>query len=48
MSIIFGRAKEVTCPLLFFWYDPNSQLLQRGLIRASWLLYTEPSLESMG
>ena len=22
---------------------PNSQLLQRGLIRASWLLYTEPS-----
>ena len=27
-------------------FDSNSQLLQRGLIRASWLLYTEPSLGS--
>ena len=39
---LFGQAKQVTCSLSLSWSDPNSQLSQRGLIRASWLLYTEP------
>ena len=39
---------QVTCPILFAPFDSNSQLLQRGLIRTSWLLYTEPSFGSRG
>ena len=43
-----GQANQVTCSLSLYRSDPNSQLLQRSLIRASWLLYTEPSLGSRG
>ena len=42
------RAKQVTFSFRLSRSDPNSQLLQRGLIRASWLLYTEPGLGSRG
>ena len=42
------RDKQVTCPILFASFDPNSHLSKRGLIRASWLLYTKPSLGSRG
>ena len=43
-----GQAKQVTCSLSLSRSDPNSQLLQRGLVRASWLLYTEPFWGSSG
>ena len=42
------KAKQVACSSSWPRSDRNSQLSQRGLIRASWLLYKEPSIGSRG